>query len=75
MSDGRTPAPPARGSESFWRNLLLGEGVAVIVILAIFSTDYSPVVWLAVAIVVITTPLVIRGFLRARDRDRDRSGR
>ena len=68
MTDGRKPTPPARGSESFWRNLLLGEGVAVIVILAIFSTDYSPVVWLAVAIVLVTTPIVIRGLLRARAR-------
>jgi hypothetical protein len=61
----------ARGSESFWRNLLVIEGVIAILILAIFSRDYSPVLWIGVAIVVVTTPFVVLRFLRAR---RARSG-
>jgi Flp pilus assembly protein TadB len=64
----RTPGPLDRGRESVWRNLLIGEGIVLIVILAIFLTDYSLVVWLAVAIVVVTTPLVVVGLLRARRR-------
>ena len=49
-----------------WRNLLIGEGVFLLVILAILSTDYSPVVWLAFAVFVATTCYVVFGLLRSR---------
>ncbi|MCU1479880.1 MAG: hypothetical protein JWQ19_666 [Subtercola sp.] len=68
-----TSRPPSRsdggrGREPMWRNLLIGEGVFLIVILAIFSTDYSAVVWLAVAVFAVTTPIVVVGLLRSRGR-------
>jgi Flp pilus assembly protein TadB len=64
----RSPGPLDRGRESMWRNLLIGEVIVFIIVLAIFLTDYSPVVWLVLAIVVVTTPLVVIGLQRARRR-------
>ncbi|MEF2976687.1 hypothetical protein [Subtercola sp. YIM 133946] len=59
-------APYRAGKHAHWRNLLVVEAIGAIVVLAILATDYSPAVWIAVAVIVVTAPIVIRGWLRSR---------
>ena len=61
-----SPGGAQRGRHSLWRNLLVAESIAIVAILAIFSTDYSPAVWVGVVIVALTMPRVVIGYLRSR---------